>query len=77
MERVSVACTNDTVPPPEDDGAAHLGGYSTASSSQRGEAPELLAGYLERIGRSPLLTPARRQSSLAGPGRGTIRPSAP
>jgi RNA polymerase primary sigma factor len=64
MERMSVPCTNDTVPPMEGDGAAHLGRASTVSSSQREEAPELVVGYLERIGRSPLLT-TRDEAELA------------
>ncbi len=64
MERVSVPCTNDTVPPTEGDGAARLGRASIASNSQREEAPELLADYLERIGRSQLLTP-REEAEFA------------
>ena len=64
MERVGVPCTNDTVPPTEGDGAARLGRASIASNSQSEEAPELLADYLERIGRSPLLNP-REEAELA------------
>jgi RNA polymerase primary sigma factor len=64
MEHVRVACTNDTVPPPKGDGATRLRRASTASRGQGEEVLELLAGYLERIGRSPLLT-RREEAELA------------
>ena len=64
MEHVSVACTTDTVSPPEGDGTTRLRHASTASRCQGEEAPELLPGYPERIGRSPLLTP-REEAELA------------
>jgi RNA polymerase primary sigma factor len=64
MEHVRVACTNDTVPPPKGDGATRLRRASTASRGQGEEVLEPLAGYLERIGRSPFLTP-REEAELA------------
>jgi RNA polymerase primary sigma factor len=42
--------------PPESDEAAHFGGFSGASQRRGEEAPELLVGYLRRIGRGTLLT---------------------
>jgi hypothetical protein len=70
MERVSVPCTNDTVPPTEGDGAAHLGRASTASTSQREEAPELVAGY-----RLPLLSSLVTSQIGGGKRRRTRRPA--
>jgi RNA polymerase primary sigma factor len=54
MERVGIYLTKEAIPPKRDE-AAHPGRSSAASREQ--EAPELLAGYLGRIGRGRLLTP--------------------
>jgi RNA polymerase primary sigma factor len=54
VERVAFYLTKETIPPKRDE-AAHSGRSSAASREE--EAPELLAGYLGRIGRGSLLTP--------------------
>ena len=57
MERVDT-CRTKEVSPPKGDEASHPGRSSVANQSRRAEeAPELLAGYLGRIGRDRLLTP--------------------
>jgi RNA polymerase primary sigma factor len=56
MERMDTRHTKD-VNRPESDKAAHFGRSSVASQRRGEEAPELLTGYLERIGRGRLLTP--------------------
>jgi RNA polymerase primary sigma factor len=58
MERVDVYPTEEAVPP-ERETAAFPGHCPLASQSRIAEkgAPELLAGYLEHLGRSRLLTP--------------------
>ncbi len=55
MERVDTCLTKVAIPPERDE-AAHPGRSSVASQSRGEEAPELLAGYLGRIGRGRLLT---------------------
>ena len=56
MERMDTRHTKD-VNRPESDKAAHFGCSPVASQRRGEEAPELLTGYLERIGRGRLLTP--------------------
>src|SRR5688572_7858405 len=56
MERMDTRHTKD-VNRPESDKAAHFGRSPGASQRRGEEAPELLTGYLERIGRGRLLTP--------------------
>ena len=55
MERVDVYRTKEASPPERDE-ALHPGRSSVASQSRGEEPPELLAGYLRRIGRGRLLT---------------------
>jgi len=55
MERVDTCRTKEAIPPEREE-AAHPGRSSVASQSRGEEAPELLAGYLGRIGRGRLLT---------------------
>jgi RNA polymerase primary sigma factor len=57
MERADTRPTKEAIPPERDD-AAHPGRCPVASESRGAqEAPELLAGYLKRLGRGRLLTP--------------------
>ena len=56
MKRVDTCRTKEVIPPERDE-AACPGRSSVASQSRSEEAPELLAGYLGRIGRDRLLTP--------------------
>ena len=58
MGRMNTCCTKEVIPPEIDTAAPH-GRASVASERNRGveEAPELLAGYLGRIGKGRLLTP--------------------
>ncbi len=56
MVRVDVYRTKEATPTERDE-AAHPGRSPVASQGRRGEAPELLAGYLGLIGRGRLLTP--------------------
>jgi RNA polymerase sigma factor (sigma-70 family) len=56
MKRMGIHCTKEAVSSPESDEAVHLTHTLVARRSQEGEAPELLAGYFERIGRGGLLT---------------------
>ena len=56
MERVGIYLTKEATSPKRDE-VAHSGRSSAASRSLLEEAPELLAGYLGRIGRDRLLTP--------------------
>jgi hypothetical protein len=56
MKRVDTCHTKEAIPPERDE-AACPGRSSVASQSRREETPELLAGYLGRIGRDRLLTP--------------------
>jgi RNA polymerase primary sigma factor len=56
MERAGIHRTNETISSPESDVAARLTRTPVARRSQEGEAPQLLVGYLERIGRGELLT---------------------
>jgi RNA polymerase primary sigma factor len=57
MERADTRPTKEAIPPERDD-AAHPGRCPAASESRGAqEAPELLAGYLKRLGRGRLLTP--------------------
>src|SRR5687767_12743867 len=56
MEPMDTRHTKD-VNRPESDKAAHFGCSSVASQRRSEETPELLTGYLERIGRGRLLTP--------------------
>ena len=56
MELVDT-CRTKEVSPPKSDEASHSGRFSVASQRCRAEeAPELLAGYLGRLGRGRLLT---------------------
>jgi RNA polymerase primary sigma factor len=55
MERVGIYYVEEAIPPPERAGVAPA--RSSPPASQGEEAPELLAGYLGRIGRGRLLTP--------------------
>jgi RNA polymerase primary sigma factor len=55
MERVNTHHTKEASPP-ESDEAAHFGRFSVVSQRRGKEAPELLAAYLGRLGRSRLLT---------------------
>jgi RNA polymerase primary sigma factor len=55
MERVGIYRTKEATPPKRDE-VAHFGRSSAARQSREEEAPELLAGYLGRIG-GRLLTP--------------------
>jgi RNA polymerase primary sigma factor len=56
MVRVDVYRTKEATPTERDE-AAHPGRSPVASQRRRGEAPELLAGYLGLISRGRLLTP--------------------
>jgi RNA polymerase primary sigma factor len=56
MELVNTQRTKE-VSRPESDKAAHFGRFSGANQRRGEEAPELLVGYLRRLGRGTLLTP--------------------
>jgi hypothetical protein len=78
MERADTTNRTKVANPPERDEAAHFRHSSVASESHGAEeTPELVAGYLGRIGRGTLLTPeeelslgrrARSGYACAGPG---------
>src|SRR5215208_911075 len=55
MQRVGIHRTYEAASAPESDEATHLTSTPVAPRSREGEAPELLAGYLKRIGRGGLL----------------------
>ncbi len=56
MKRMGIRCTKEAVSTPKSDEAARLTRTPVARRSHKGEAPTLLAGYFERIGRGGLLT---------------------
>ena len=63
MERVNTRRMN-ALSSPESDEVAPFGRFS-AGQRHGEEAPELLTGYLVRIGRGTLLTPERGQEFVA------------
>jgi RNA polymerase primary sigma factor len=67
MERVNAYLTKEATPRERDE-AAHPGCASLAGQNSKEAAPELLAGYLGRIGRGRLLTP-EEELDLGRPAR--------
>jgi RNA polymerase primary sigma factor len=55
MQHVGIHCTNEAASSPESGEVTHLTRTPGALWSHEGEAPELLAAYLKRIGRGRLL----------------------